>query len=371
MVLLKNEEVLPFAKTGGKKIAVIGALADLENTGDQGSSNSAAPYVITPYQGIKDYQEGLGNEVLLHDGADLESAKELAETADEVVLVVGYTFEEEGEYLQMNQETMRKSAEAGQLVGKRALGGDREDLHLLDRDEKLIKTLAPLHQKLVVVYIGGSAIDMSAWEAEVPAILFAWYGGMEGGKALAHILYGEINPSGKLPFSIAQSVEDYPPFNPYTTSIDYGYYHGYTLLDRQGKKAAYPFGFGKSYTDFSVGEVSGEMADDKIIVRTKITNIGDRKGAEVIQAYVGFSNSAVDRPVKLLRAFAKVELQAGEQKDIAMDIDINDLAWYNPETKAWEVEDIIYELYVGTSSAEDDLYKTTFQLGVKEESPLE
>lgn len=364
MVLLKNENVLPFNQKKGKKIAVIGKLANEKNTGDKGSSDSTPPYVITPFEGIKNYHEKLGNEVVLNNGADLSSAIALANEADEVILVVGYTSEDEGEYMIMNRKDMIASAKKHQLVGKKGMGGDRSTLNLHRTDEELIQTLSGTNENLVVVYIGGSAIDMSDWEHEVPAILFAWYAGMEGGNALANILYGDVNPSGKLPFSIAKKVEDYPMFNPYIDKITYGYYHGYTLFDKKNIEVSYPFGYGKSYTDYQYTNliVSDTTSNGKgrLLVSIDVTNSGKVDGAEVVQLYLGFKNSSVDRPVKLLRDFDKVFLKAGETKTVALEVAYNDMAWYNPDTKKWEVEAMEYEVYVGSSSAKKDLQTKVF-----------
>lgn len=364
MVLLKNENVLPFNQKKGKKIAVIGKLANEKNTGDKGSSDSTPPYVITPFEGIKNYHEKLGNEVVLNNGADLSSAIALANEADEVILVVGYTSEDEGEYMIMNRKDMIASAKNHQLVGKKGMGGDRSTLNLHRTDEELIQTLSGTNENLVVVYIGGSAIDMSDWEHEVPAILFAWYAGMEGGNALANILYGDVNPSGKLPFSIAKKVEDYPMFNPYIDKITYGYYHGYTLFDKKNIEVSYPFGYGKSYTDYQYTNliVSDTTSNGKgrLLVSIDVTNSGKVDGAEVVQLYLGFKNSSVDRPVKLLRDFDKVFLKAGETKTVALEVAYNDMAWYNPDTKKWEVEAMEYEVYVGSSSAKKDLQTKVF-----------
>ncbi|WNJ19489.1 glycoside hydrolase family 3 C-terminal domain-containing protein [Pontibacter sp. G13] len=364
MVLLKNEGVLPFTKTPGKKTAVIGRLANLPNTGDQGSSDSKSLYVVTPHAGIQAYHGEDGHEVLLYDGTDVAIAQELAEEADEVIVVVGFTREDEGEYLIFQREQMIANAEAGQLVGDPNMGGDREDLRLRQTDEALIQALAGTHEQLAVVYIGGSAIDMSPWEDQVPAILFSWYAGMEGGHALANILYGETSPSGKLPFSIASDQADYPEFHPYTLSEKYGYYHGYTLFDKEEIEPAYPFGFGLSYASFrydnlQVGQT--ELTEtDTLRVTVELSNTSAISGKEVVQLYVGFHQSSVDRPVKLLRDFEKVGLQGQGTQTVTLEVPVKDLAWYNPDTKSWEVEQMDYEVYVGSSSAPADLLKAVF-----------
>ncbi len=366
MVLLKNDGVLPFHPKKGKTIAVIGRLADIENTGDRGSSDSNPIYVETPYEGIQKYQEAKGNTVVLNDGSDIESAKKLAQEADEVVLVVGFTHEDEGEYIIFSREKMEEAAKTGKAPEGTTIGGDRPDLSLLATDQSLIKAIAPQNKNLALVYVGGSAIDMMEWEDEVPAILFAWYAGMEGGAALANILYGEVSPSGKLPFSIAKEQKDYPYFTPYIKEIAYGYYHGYTLFDKKGITPAYPFGFGMSYTNFSYDSLivaqPALLKDDALQVNVKVTNSGEVTAKEVVQLYVGFSNSKVDRPIKLLRDFNKVALAPRETKNITLEVPVKDLAWYNPETKTWEVETMAYEVYVGGSSKTDDLLKAEFSV---------
>ncbi len=370
MVLLKNNNILPFKSEKNKKIAVLGRLSNQENTGDDGSSDCHSTYVVTHYQGIKAYNEPLGNEINLYDGSDVEVAKKEAKEADEVILVVGYSREDEGEYLLIGGiENIEKSAEAGKLVGKKGTGGDRESFNLREADVKLIEAVASVTKNFVVVYVGGSGIDMSVWENKVPAILFSWYAGMEGGNALANILYGKANPSGKLPFSIARNVADYPYFTPYTKSIDYGYYHGYTLFEKKNLEIAYPFGFGLSYSTFEFSNLS--IAKDsinkegKLQVTIDVTNTGAMAGEEVVQLYIGFKNSAVDRPVKLLRAFDKIDLEPTETKTVALEVLAKDLAWYNPELKQWEIEAMEYELFVGNSSDKNDLIEQRFTVEPK------
>ena len=375
MVLLKNSEVknsqsptaqvLPFSKASNQTIAVIGRLADVENTGDKGSSGTFEPYVITPYQGIADYNKKLGNKVVLDNATDLKASKELAKNADQVVVVVGYTYIDEGEFL-LASDAANEAARLGKRIGDKAEGGDRESLKLLPEDETLIKALAKTNENLVVVYVGGSGIDMSAWNDDVPAILFSWYSGMEGGNALANILYGDVNPSGKLPFSIAKQASDYPYFTPYTEKITYGYYHGYTLFEKKDIEPAYPFGFGLSYTNYDYTDLvidNPQLSDTGTLkVSVTVTNSGKVAGDEIIQLYIGFANSAVDRPIKLLRDFDRISLNPGESKVVKLDVSASDMAWYNPAAKAWQVEKMDYEVYVGSSSAKQDLLKTTFNI---------
>jgi beta-glucosidase len=365
MVLVKNQGVLPLDSESGKAVLVLGRLADMENTGDHASSDATSAYVVTPYEGIRSHNEELGNQVELYSGEDLELTREKASEADEVILVVGYTFEDEGEYMIL-EGSMKESSEAGKLVGDPGIGGDRSSLRLTEEDEKLIQAVAASNENMVVVYVGGSAIDMGPWEDRIPAILFSWYSGMEGGNALANILYGKVNPSGKLPFTIARNEKDYPFFNPYTMKIRYDYYHGYSLFEKQGLEVAYPFGHGLSYTNYEYADLevdtTGLTTDSHITVRARVSNTGKVRGEEVVQVYIGFENSNIDRPVKLLKGFDKIELDAGESKKVEIDVDVADLAWYDPDEKAWKTEKMVYQVFIGPSSASEDLLEASFEI---------
>ncbi len=363
MVLIKNENILPYGSETGQKVLVLGRLANMENTGDFGSSNSTSRNIVTPFEGIETYNKALGNQVELYDGPDEAVASNKAVDADKVIVIVGYTQLDEGEYL-AGEGDMKKSAEAGKLVGKKGVGGDREDLRLLPEDEALIKAVSEKNNNVVVVYVGGSAINMNAWEDQVSGILFAWYSGMQGGNALANVLYGDVNPSGKLPFSIARNDDDYPFFNPYTFKIEYGYYHGYTLFDKKNIDVAYPFGYGLSYTTYSYDNLQVEevsLSKEGVLkASVDLGNQGEVAGEEIVQLYIGFKNSSVDRPVKLLRAFDKVLLMPGELKTVALEVVIEDLAWYDPEIKEWKIEEMEYELFVGSSSNKENLIEASF-----------
>ena len=359
MVLVKNQNILPFDIGENLKIGVIGRLADTENTGDLGSSNSNPPYVITPFQGIKNYHLNYNNEVYLDKANDLKKSIELAKELDQVILIVGYDYSDEGEYI-MSRGQMLKSAEAKKLIGAKGVGGDRLSLKLREDDEILIEEISKVNDNIVVVYIGGSAIDMSRWEKNVPSIVFSWYSGMEGGNALAKIIYGDVNPSGKLPFTIARNSSDYPYFNPYTDTITYGYYHGYSLFEKYKKEIAYPFGHGLSYSDFKYENfnlTNNSLGDSILFFSVDLTNISDIGGKEILQFYVGFENSEIERPLKLLRDFKKVYLKAGEKKSINFKINKNDLSYYNTEKKKWMNENIEYNFYVGSSSEKNKLLK--------------
>ncbi|MBY9013972.1 MAG: glycoside hydrolase family 3 C-terminal domain-containing protein, partial [Candidatus Lokiarchaeota archaeon] len=196
MVLLKNQnKLLPFNTDEIDTLALLGPLADKKNTGDHGSSHVRQKNIVTPLQGIKN---SVGNkiEVFHNDGHDIDVAQQIAQSVDSVVLVVGYTSEDEGEYIPHISKGL----------------GDRPNLGLKEDDIKLIEAVAKVNKKCVVVLVGGSAILMEEWKEKVPSILMAWYSGMEGGNALANVLFGKVNPSGKLPFTIPKDPAHLPYF---------------------------------------------------------------------------------------------------------------------------------------------------------------
>ncbi len=363
MVLLKNENVLPFDSRHVRNVAVIGRLADVKNTGDRGSSHVRTPYVVTPWEGISNYITEKGGTAILNNGEDTGEAKRVAMQADAVVIVVGFTHEDEGEYIVGDPDKQKEIG--GPVEGGFSSSGDRPDLRLRQEDEELIAALAGVNPLTVVTYTGGSAITMEAWRYDIPAILFAWYAGMEGGNALAGILFGDVNPSGKLPFTIPVEEGDLPWFDPWVDTITYGYYHGYTLFDKEGYRTAFPFGYGQSYTDFSYENlevltpvVSG---DGEMVARIDVTNEGLRTGGEIVQLYIGFSGSAADRPVKLLRGFERVTLLPGETRTLTFTVPSEELAMYDPLKREWVIENIPYDVLIGSSSRESDLFSGTFE----------
>jgi len=355
MVLLKNDSnTLPLEKESIRKLVVIGSLATEINTGDHGSSYVKPPYVVTPLEGI---EKALGQDVDVQyfDGTDLEAAKSEAEDADAVVIVAGYRYNDEGEYV--INDPSKEGARAKE-------GGDRESLRLKPEDEKLIVEIALSNPKSIVALVGGSAVIMETWKNSVPTILMTWYAGMEGGTALANILFGEVNPSGKLPFTIPADEKQLPVFEPFAKTVAYEYYHGYTLFEKQNMEPAFPFGYGLSYTGFAYDRLSilnsEIIGKDVLKAEIDVSNSGSRAGEEVVQLYIGFKNSRIDRPVKLLRGFQKVDLNPGETRTVKFEISADELAWYNSEIGNWEIEEMEYELYIGSSSASEDLNSVTF-----------
>jgi len=326
------------------KLAIFGKLARVRNTGDHGSSNVNTKKNITPLRGIRNY---IGDtiELLYNDGRIKRSVKTLAKEVDAAIIVVGLTYNDEGEYIR-----------------ELRTGGDRENLSLHNDHIELIKLVAAENENCIVVLIGGSVIIMEEWKDLVPAILMAWYSGMEGGKALAKIIFGDVNPSGKVPFTIPKDPKHLPFFDKNADEIEYGYYHGYTLFEKKGYEPAFAFGFGLSYTSFNYSNLKVEVKDNKIIATVDVKNTGEVSGDEVVQLYIGFENSQIDRPVKLLKGFSRVSLTPNEIKNVKIEVLLKDLSWYNPNSKSWEIEEIDYILYMGGSSRAEDLLSIQFNI---------
>jgi beta-glucosidase len=167
-----------------------------------------------------------------------------------------------------------------------------------------------------------------------------------------------------LPFTVPKSESDLPPFNSFDANVDYGYYHGYSLFDKKKIEPRYPFGYGLSYTSFVISDLHITQAEitnnDSIMVSVKVKNTGSREGAEVVQLYVGFPESKVDRPEKLLRGFRKIYLKANEEQQIEFTVPVSELAYYNVATKTWDIEKCRYEALAGNSSSGSKLLSKSF-----------
>lgn len=353
MVLLKNEGgALPFARGQVRTLAVLGPLADgAENLGDHGSSRVYPPHIVTPVAGLREYL-GPGVRVVHELGTDMARVRQLAREVDAVVVVAGFDHRDEGEHIPQKPEGDR--------------GGDRKRLGLRPEEAAVIQAVSALNQRTAVVLIGGSAILMDEWRNEAPSILMAFYPGEEGGRALARVLFGEVSPSGKLPFTIPANPTVLPPFDPKAERVEYGYYHGYTLLEKKGLEPAFAFGFGLGYTRFTYANLRLDppeiSPDGSLDVSVEVKNVGPRPGEEVVQLYAGFPASTVDRPVKLLRGFDKVALDAGETRTVHFTLRAKDLAYWDTVAGAFRVEAVPYEVLVGGSSRRSDLLAASFRV---------
>ncbi len=262
-------------------------------------------------------------------------AKELAAKAEVVVVAAGFDASSESE------------------------GGDRTFALPYGQDE-LIQAMAQANKKVVVAVTSGGNVDSNAWRDRVPALLETWYGGQDGGRALAEILLGEVNPSGHLPVTFERRAEDNPTFanyypEPGTKRVVYkeGIFVGYRGYDHNHVKPLFPFGYGLSYTTFKFANlaVSPESAgaNSQVNVTFDVTNTGSRKGAEVAQVYVSEEHAKVERPERELKGFERVLLEPGETKHVSVALDARAFAYWSPEAKKWTTDPGRFMIHVGDS----------------------
>ncbi|MFW9921957.1 MAG: glycoside hydrolase family 3 C-terminal domain-containing protein [Candidatus Thorarchaeota archaeon] len=330
IVLLKNEKnILPLDETKVKTLAVIGPNADrkLGRLAYGGSAAVIPKYDITPLAGIKEFC-----------GEKIEVVKDPV-TADYCLLVLGLNHDK----------------------GQDCENIDRYNLSLPKKQIKLLEKTIKQNPNTIVILVNGSPLEMSDWIDKVPAILEAWYPGQEGGRAIADILFGKITPSGKLPITFPQKIEDSPAHKnkktfPGDDKVFYeeGVFVGYRHFDKMKIEPLFPFGFGLSYTTFEYKNLkidSQEISPKKqITVSVDITNTGKFTGAEIVQLYVGDLKASVDRPIKELKNFAKIKLQSGETKTVSMKISEDDLKFYDVKSHNWIAEEGEFNIYIGSSS---------------------
>ncbi len=367
-VLLTNNAVLPLDDGAIKTLAVLGKLATLQNTGDNGSSRVRPPYVVTALEGLT---RRLGSDAIVTgDEDDVDAAKAAASAADAIIVVVGNTAEDEGEYIpgdialgQADTASIPDEVKAARVERPDrpiAIGGDRDSLALRPDQIALIEAAASTGKPVVVVIVSGSAITVEGWHDKVGAIIQTFYAGMEGGTALANLLFGDVSPSGKLPFTVARDESDYPFFDKTATEIEYGYYHGYALMDKKALSPRFLFGHGLSYADFTYRALKVRVATDSVEISVAVRNDSGIAADEVVQCYIGFPGVVADRPVKLLKAFQRVSVAAGATEIVNMIVPLGQLAWRNPATHGWEIETGPHKLWVGGNST--DLIESSFAL---------
>ncbi len=359
IVLLKNQDnLLPLDPKQPRKILVVGENAKKMMTLGGGSSELKVKYEISPLQGIENYfspasqvtyAEGYSSVPTQNRHALLLEAVDAARKADVVIFVGGLNKNE-------NQDCE---------------GADRRSLNLPYGQDELIGELARVNRNLVAVIISGNAVAMP-WVNEVPAIVEAWYGGTEAGNAIASVLAGEVNPSGKLPFTFPVRLEDNPaialdayPGDGKQVEYKEGIFVGYRWNDRERIKPLFCFGHGLSYTTFEYGKVTAEGRqmgpDGTITVSVPVKNTGSRAGAEIVQLYVSDLKSSLPRPVKELKGFRKITLQPGQEQTVSFTIDRKALSFYDDTKQDWVAEPGAFEALVGASAC-DIRGKAAFEL---------
>ena len=259
---------------------------------------------------------------------------------------------------------------AGTNANYESEGFDRKDLVLPNEQDDLIKRVAEANPNTIVVLTTGSPVLMDDWLNNVDGLIEAWFAGEQAGSAIVEVLLGETNPSGKLPMTFPKRWEDCSAFDSYkkldgTTIYEDGIYVGYRHFEKNNIKPLFPFGFGLSYTTFKYNDLKLSSKDvnhnDKLLVKLSVKNTGNVNGSEVVQLYIKDIQSSIDRPVKELKGFKKVNLNPGEEKVVEFTIDKNALSFFDPKTKEWTAENGEFEILIGSSS-QDIKLKEKFTL---------
>jgi beta-glucosidase len=375
VVVLRNEPVggtpvLPLAP--GSRLAVLGRLAATANVGDGGSSDVWDLECRTALDGLAAVAETVYDE-----GTDVARAAALAAGADAVVVVVGCTHLDEGEFIGATDPSLGElfpeadepevaerfaaaiaalaPAEKPVRLGERALGfstgGDRHSLRLHPEDVELVRAAAATNPRTVVVLQGGSAILVGEWAGDVPAVVHAFYGGCEAGPGLADVLFGAVEPSGRLPFSVPVDEADLPAFDRDATTARYDRWHGWWRLARDGHSPAFPFGFGLAYTTFALGAATASLDGDAVEVQASVRNTGDRDGADVVQVYADLPDP--DAPARLV-GFRRVAVPAGAGVSVVVRVPLDRLATRDPEAHGWRAPAGRYRLVVGRFAGDPD-----------------
>ncbi len=341
IVLLKNKDaLLPLNIDKLKKLAIVGPNANLKFGGGDmlaggGSSVNYPPYEITPLEGLK------------QKCRDRVEIIETPSKADVTILFVGLNHEH----------------------GMDAEGEDRNKFELPLEQIELIKRTVKQNPNTIVILINGSPIAMSDWIDSVPSVIEAWYGGMEVGNAIANVLFGDVNPSGKLPLTFPKKLSDSPAHNSERSFpgveervfYDEGIYVGYRYFDKEQIDPLFPFGYGLSYTTFNYENLKLDKEkftkNDTVTVSLDIVNSGNRSGMEIIQLYIQDIKSSIDRPPKELKQFKKVKLEQNERKTVELTLNFDDFSFYDDSTHSWVVEPGTFNILLGSSSRDIHLQK--------------
>ncbi|EXZ99076.1 glycosyl hydrolase family 3 C-terminal domain protein [Bacteroides fragilis str. S23 R14] len=379
IVLLQNKKnILPIDLNRTKKIAVIGENALKMMTVGGGSSSLKVQYECSPLDGIK-RRIGDGIEISYARGYVGDTGGQFDGVSS------GQNLKDDRSARQLIEEAVRiaQSADYVIFIGGLNKSGhqdcedtDRKGLELPYKQDKVIGALAKVNKNLIVVNISGNAVAMP-WISEVPAVIQAWYLGTEAGNAIASVLVGDVNPSGKLPFTFPEKLEDvgahqlgdYPGRQREDGIFDEKYnesiFVGYRWTDKQKIRPLFPFGHGLSYTTFAYGKATVNKKvmkiDEQIAITVPITNTGKRIGSEIVQLYISDLKSSLPRPVKELKGFSKIQLAPGETQEVTFLIDKQALSFFNDSRHEWVAEPGKFEAQIA-ASATDIKSKVTFEL---------
>jgi len=316
---------------------------------------TAAPHkIVIEQRGRSGWLGGQFRMAIVAHGSYVDAAaKQIAASADVVVVALGFDPESESE------------------------GSDRT-FGLPPGQDELIQAMAAANKNTIVVVTSGGGVDMRAWLNRVPALIEAWYPGQEGGTALAEILFGDVDPSGRLPVTFDRSWDESPAHASYypaqgTTRVAYseGVFEGYRGYDHDGRKPLFPFGYGLSYTTFAFSNLSVtpiSATDGRFQVSFDMTNSGGREGAEVAEVYIGDAHASVPLPPKQLEGFAKVDLQPNQTLRVTLNLNRRSLSYYDVASKSWRADPGDYQVLVG-SSDEDISLRGTLTIPISQSTP--
>lgn len=365
VVLLKNENnLLPLKTEGVKSIAVIGNNAKKKNALGGFGAGVKTKREVTPLEGL---QNRLPSDITINYAEgylERYSNNEKAKLGD-ITLNGPVTINElDPKMLEEALEAAKNSDMAIVFAGSNrdyeTEASDRATLALPFGQEELIEKVLAVNPNTIVVFIAGAPFDIKKIADQSKAVIWSWFNGSEGGNALADVILGTVNPSGKLPWTMPLRLEDSPAHatnsfpGDQTVSYDEGILVGYRWFDTKNVEPLYPFGYGLSYTNFSLSNLKTDKSDyglnDTITVEVSVENTGEVSGKEVVQVYVSKPESKVERAAQELKGFSKVEVDAGSTKNTTVEIPVKELAFYNVDTKSWEVEKGAYTIQVGNSS---------------------
>ena len=370
IVLLKNENsILPVNLEKTSKILVVGENAIKKMTVGGGSSSLKARDEFTPIVGLKD---AVGNkaEIVYQRGY----VGDLLRTYNKVDTGIDLTDPRSEE--QLIADAVSAAADADLVIffgglnkakGQDAEGRDRASMALPYAQDKVIEALAEVNDNIVVVIVSGNAVEMP-WIDKVDGVVESWFLGTQAGHAIADVLLGKVNPSGKLPFTFPVKLEDngahaLGAYHKDSLQVEYkeGIFVGYRWAERHDIKPLFAFGHGLSYTTFEYGEARCRKSDKGFRVTVDVTNTGSREGKEIVQMYIGDQESSLERPVKELKGFKKVALAPGETKTVTFEIDKDMLKYYDPAQKGWVLENGKFTAFIGAAS--DDI-RTTIEFAI-------